>query len=95
MAKFVCDFEQVRSVGEKLTSMANDLQSGISNYSSKINGDLSAWTGTAKNVFMQQCDAQVSQASSNAQSVANLGEFIINAAQSISDLETKLSNLSI
>lgn len=95
MAKYVCDFGQVKSAGEKLCSAASDLQSSISNYGSRIESDLSSWNGSAKSSFSSTCAEQVESAMQTAQQMENLGEFIKNAAQSIQDLEEQLAGLSI
>ncbi len=95
MTKYVCDFGQVKSAGEKMCTMASDLQSSVSNYSSKIEGDLSSWDGVAKSSFSSQCTEQVQVAMQTAQQAEALGEFMKNAAQSIQDLDEQLAGLSI
>ena len=42
MAKFVCDFSQVTSIGEKLCTAATDIETSISGYASQIESDLSS-----------------------------------------------------
>ena len=95
MAKFVCDFAQVKSTGEKLCSAASDLQSSISDYSSKIDGTLSSWNGEAKSSFCGKCSEQVKAAMQTAQKMEATGEFIKKAAQSIEELDQELASLSI
>ena len=95
MAKFVCDFAQVKSTGEKLCSAASDLQSSISDYSSKIDGTLSSWNGEAKYSFSGKCSEQVKAAMQTAQKMEATGEFIKKAAQSIEELDQELASLSI
>lgn len=95
MAKYVCDFEQVYAAGEKLCSMAMDLESSVSNYGSKISGDLSSWTGEAKGNFTTQCEGQVQLATAGAQKANELGEFIKEASKSIQALDDELASLSI
>lgn len=95
MAKYVCDFGQVKSAGEKLCTASSDLQSAISNYSSRIESDLHSWDGTAKSNFSTTNKDQVQSAMRTAQQMEALGEFIKNAAQSIEDLDEELAGLSI
>ena len=50
MAKYVCDFDQVISAGDKLCSTASDMTTAVSNYATKVTSDLSTWTGSANTV---------------------------------------------
>ncbi len=95
MAKFVCDVEQVISAGDKLVSMASDLQSAVSNYSGTVTSDLASWDGSAKTSFTKQCDAQVALAQANAEEAQKIGEFIKSAAQAIQSLDDELAALNI
>ena len=95
MAKFVCDFDQVISAGDKLCSTASEMANAVSNYSTKVTSDLSSWTGSAKTSFTTQCDGQVQIATANAQKMNAIGESIKQAAMAIQELETQLASLSI
>lgn len=95
MAKYVCDFEQVIAAGEKLVTMATELESSVTNYSSKIDSDLSGWTGDAKSQFTTTCTAEVEKAKANAQEAKAVGEFIKKAAQSIQELDEQYAAISI
>ena len=95
MAKYVCDFAQVNSIGQKMCQVASDMTSAVSNYSSKIESDLSSWEGAAKSSFQSTCEGQVSTATDDATYINALGEFIQSAAQSIETLEGELSSLNI
>lgn len=95
MAKYVCNFDQVIAAGDKLCSTASEMQTAISNYSSKVASDLSSWNGSAKDSFTTQCDSQIQQALANAKKMNDVGKAIKRAAQSIQELETQLSTQSI
>lgn len=95
MAKYVCDFDSVIAVGNKLISSANSLSSATSTYSSSIDSDLSGWDGVAKSAFASQKETLVSNNMSKAQYASEFGEFLIEAANSIQELEESLSGLSI
>lgn len=95
MAKFVCDYEQVIAAGEKLSTMAAELETSVTNYSSKITSDLSGWTGDAKTQFTTTCNTEVEKAKANAQEAKAVGEFIKKAAQSIQELDEQLAGISI
>ncbi len=95
MAKYVCDFGEVTSVGEKVIETATTLEAAVNTYSSRIESDLASWTGTAKDSFKTTNASQVSAAVSDLNYVKSLGDFIKNASKSIEELETQLAALSI
>lgn len=95
MAKFVCDFEQVTAIGEKLCDSASDVISSVSNYDSRIDGDLSPWSGSAKGSFESTNSSQIENARSDAEYINALGEFVKQASSSIQKVEEELANLTI
>ena len=95
MAKYVCDFDTVKKVGEDIIQAANELASSSTTYASKINSDLAGWNGTAKNTFMTQCDAEVSSHTAQSKELIEFGEFIVKTAQSIEELDNSLATIKI
>lgn len=95
MAKYICDFAAVNAVGSKLIESASTLTSAVNDYSSSIDSDLSTWNGKAKSTFDSQKATQVEMLLSKAKYMSEFGEFIQKAAQSIQELDDKLSGLSI
>ena len=95
MAKYVCDFEQVTAIGEKICQAATDISSSVKTYSTSIDGDLSEWNGNAKDQFNTANTSLVSTATTDAEYVNSLGEFIKKASSSIQELEEELASLSI
>ena len=95
MAKYVCDVDQVISIGKKVSEAAGDIKSSVGSYSNSIGSDLSSWSGVAKGSFDTTNAAQVQNAISDSTYVNALGEFIVTAAQDIQKLEDELAGLSI
>ena len=95
MPKFVCDYGQVTSAGEKLIEAGNSLKTATTSYSSKITSDLSGWTGDAKNSFMTSCTAQTEAAVAKAEKISSFGEFVKGGAQKIQELDDQLASLSL
>lgn len=95
MARYVCDFEQVYDAGNKLIDAATQIKSATSSYSSNIEGSLSGWDGQSKNSFSRQSSTQTGKAISKAEILDEFGEFVVNAARKIQELEDSLSGLSI
>lgn len=95
MAKYVCDFTQVYEAGNKLIDAAAQIQSATSSYSSTIDGSLSGWDGQSKNSFSRQSSTQTGTAIAKAEVLDEFGEFIVNAARKIQELEESLAGLNI
>lgn len=95
MAKYVCDFDQVKANGENLCQAGTVLSSAINNYSSGINRSLSTWSGDAATAFNESNSKQVETSLANAEYIHSLGEFVKEAAQSIENLENELASLTI
>ena len=97
MAKYVCDFEAVYAVGEKVCESTTTLQNAITSYSSNVESDLSGWTGEngAKDAFISTKNEQVKSAEADCTYINELGEFIKSASKSIQELEEELAGLSI
>lgn len=95
MSKYVCDFEQVLSIGENMCKMAYDLKAFTTDYSSKIEGSLSSWAGEAKANFSEKCAEQVQFTMHIAKEAELFGEYIKMAAQKIEELDEELANLNI
>ncbi len=95
MPKYVCDVEQVYAIGEKVTQLASDMSNSINTYSSKIDTDLSSWTGKAKTAFQQTSSEQVKLANDDIKYVSELGDFIKQASRKVQELEEQLASLSI
>lgn len=95
MAKYVCDFDVVTSVGTKMGEISSSITSSINTYSSSIGNDLSTWTGNAKSSFETTNNKQIETSKEVAKFVNEKGEFILKVAKSIEALESELSSLKI
>ena len=93
--KYVCDIETVNSIGQEVVNAAGELNTSITNYSSKITSDLSGWNGSAKDSFTTANNSQVESAKADSEYVEKLGNFIIKAAQEISKIEEQLAGMTI
>ena len=95
MARYVCDFAQVRENGENLCSTAKDLTAAISSYSSEMDSALAKWSGDAQQSFDSANLDKIEEANAVADYVNSLGEFVKSAAEQIEKLETELASLTI
>ena len=95
MAKYVCDYNIVITAGNKLVEVANELSSASDNYSSSVTSDLSGWTGVAKDSFTSTCTSKIKDATDRATVMNELGEFIVNSAKQIQDLDDSLASIKI
>ena len=95
MPKYVCDFQQVYSVGESLCEISKDIHDNVTTYSSNISSDLSSWDGDAKNSFVSTNDSHIENVEKDLKYINEFGEFIKNASKDIEALETELASLKI
>lgn len=95
MAKYVCDFNQVLTVSEKLISQAEDLTNSTKKYISEVENTLATWSGPSKDFFSEQTRIQAKYSLLKAHSYKCLGEYIKGFAQKIDNLEQSLSNNKI
>ena len=85
----------MQSLGKKLSTISQNLTTAVNNYDSNIQNALSSWTGNTKNTFTSNCSAQISKSNTCTKKIEEFGKFIINASNSIEQLEDNLSNLNI
>lgn len=95
MAKYVCDFAQVKATGEKMCNTAVTMQTSVTTFASSIESDLSTWSGAAKENFYNQCSSQVEIANQNANKIKSAGEYIKKVAEAIEQLDNELATQRI
>ena len=95
MAKYVCDFEQVYQIGEKVCEIATEMESSINTYSTNMDSDLEKWSGEAKEAFTDTKGKQVESAKQDFTYMKELGDFIKTSSENIENLESQLSNIAI
>ena len=95
MAKYVCDFDVVYSIGDKVCNTVSEMENSLGNYSSKIDSDLGSWEGIAQKSFLKTKGSQVDLAKKDYTYIKELGEFIKQSSRNIQDLDEQLSNISI
>ncbi len=95
MAKYVCDFEQVSSIGNEICEAVSDMLSSLTTYSSNIESNLSSWSGEAKSSFTATNSSLISQTTSDFEYINSLGEFIKASSEAIQSVEEELAAMKI
>lgn len=95
MAKYVCDFETVTSVGNSIKEAGNGLLAETNKYSSSIDTSLSGWSGTTKETAMKQVNEQSAKYVSSAMNVVAYGQYLIDVSNEIEKTESELSSWSL
>ena len=95
MAKYVCDFETVTSVGNSIKEAGNGLLAETNKYSSSIDTSLSGWSGTAKETAIKQINEQSEKYVSSVKDVVAYGEYLLKVSNDISNAESELANWSL
>lgn len=95
MAKYVCDFEEVRKAGKNLKTTATDMEASIETYSTKIEGDLEGWESASKTSYMVANEEQKAKIKSVNEYATSMSEYIVMAADAIEQLENDLAKINI
>ena len=93
--KYVCNFGTVREQCNNLKNCADDLESAISDYESKINDNLSGWTGTAKDSFIQSLDSQIQRGKRVAAQLSGYVSELEKAVDASETVEDEMSSQDI
>lgn len=95
MAKYVCDFDQIETLANKLISSSEDLTNSTKKYVDQIQTELSNWTGPSKEFFIKQTLIQAKYSLIKAHSYKSLGEYLKGYVNKIENLEQSLSDNKI
>lgn len=91
MPKYVCDFEQVRSIADNLAKTAQDYGSDLTTYEKNINSNLHDWESPAKSAFTTTNATQVATSNVDVEFATQLSNYIKDSATSIENLEEELA----
>lgn len=95
MAKYVCEYEVVKSAASKLDSYATTMEGELSSYISNVNETISNWSGIAKEKYVASTNNHIATIRHNINQVRALSEFIKKAADAIESTDQSLASLSI
>lgn len=95
MAKFVCDFDEVRKAGQNLSKTAGEMETSIKTYGTTIESDLAGWESSSKNAYINANNMQIKSAEQVNKYAENLSKYIVDAANKIEECENKLSQIDI
>lgn len=90
MAKYVCDFEAVRTIGKDLFGTAGEIKSYLTEYSTKIKGDTAGWVSDAKTSFEGVNQAYITATSGDIEYAVQIGEFIQYVADTIEETDSSI-----
>ena len=92
MPKFVCSFDEVRSIAENLAKAAEGYVDDLNAYSKSIDSDLADWNSPAKSSFSTVNASQVVTSTADAAYATKLSEYIKLAADKIEELEKDIAS---
>lgn len=95
MARFVCDFETVNSISERLSDTANNLVTAVDNYNTNIESSVSGWTGEAKDTFVSSNNTKTESMKQEIQMVSELADFLKKSSNAIETLDESLASMDI
>lgn len=95
MPKYVCDYEQVASAGEKIVEGANDLAQSTTTYTSNLSEDISTWDGLGRASFATTNNTEMQVVASRIIRTGELGEFVKEIPKQIKELDEELAATKI
>lgn len=95
MARFLCDFNALDNQAKNLRELASEMKSGTDAYKNKISEDLAGWNSFAKAELFGVINNRTPQVEDMAQTIEDLGNFIIIETNKIKELEEKLGSFNI
>ena len=95
MAKYVCDFEQVNSIINKLENSSINLTNDITSFGQEISSNLSGWEWKAKDNFITSNEKQIESIKTEILLINEMTDFLKQAVEAIESAESSLASLSI
>ena len=96
MAKYVCNCVVVDNIGKELKNIAEELNTSISEYGSKIESDLANWNGQAKASLLNNINGVYIPVTKDLiQTIDNLGDFIEKFVGDVAGVEGDYAKINI
>lgn len=95
MAKYVCDFDQVNNIANRLEEIASNMTETVDSYVSEINGILAGWKGESKNNFTSSNNEKSEEIKKNIVPLNQASKYLKEVVTKIQSAEEELSSLSI
>lgn len=96
MARYVCDFDTVKTEAGKIVTAAGEMSSALNTYVTNVKEHLTGWGGTsAKKAFEATNEDQVTVTNTHITEIEEVGNFIKSACEKIETLEENLGGMNI
>lgn len=95
MAKYVCDFDQVNNIANRLEELANTMTDTVDSYVGEINGILASWKGESKTNFINSNNEKSEEIKKNIVPLNQASKYLKEVVSKIQNAEEELSSLSI
>ena len=95
MSKYVCDFEEVRSIAQQIKTNKENMSNNLNSYQTDVDNALKDWTGPAKDNFNNSNSEQITKIGNNINQIESVSNFIIEVVNAIESTEEELASLNI
>ncbi len=93
MAKYVCDFDAIRTYCDSLDKQLNELNSNLTSQKTKLDSDLVSWTGRASDSYKQSNDSITSNLQGQIETMRQMSNYIKDSVSKIEEVENSLAAL--
>ncbi len=93
MAKYVCDFDAIRSYCDTLDRELSNLNGNVTSQKSKLDSDLVSWTGRASESYKNSSDAITTNLQGQIETMRQMSNYIKDSVGKIEEAENSLAAL--
>lgn len=91
MAKYVCDFDTIKSACESLDSELVELQTNLQTSKNELSSDLVSWTGRASESYKDSSDTIMSNLQAEIETMKVMSQYIKDSVSKIEEAENQLA----
>lgn len=93
MAKYVCDFDAIRSSCSELDSRLSELETNLNTHKTKLDSSLVSWTGRASTSYKDSSNAITSSLEKEIETMRQMSSYIKDSVSKIEEVENSLASL--
>lgn len=93
MAKYVCDFDTIKSSCDSLDRVLTELNSNLTTQKNRLDSDLVSWTGRASTSYQSSSNAITSNLQKQVETMTQMSSYIKDSVSKIEEVENSLAAL--
>lgn len=93
MAKYVCDFDAIRTYCDTLDKELAQLTTNLTTQKTKLDSDLVSWTGRASTSYKESNDSITTNLQGQIETMKQMSSYIKDSVSKIEEVENSLAAL--